>query len=112
MIIKRKEEITAKERKIIIELLKEYSLLKKKSKLDILNDGESERYRLLTSALLLLNEREQEVIRLTYIDNEDDLFDYIVQDKLRLSARTYYRIKDSAINKIYNFLPNSLFNAS
>lgn len=109
MIEKANIECSVDKRKVVINLLKNYTTLKKKYTLGLLSEKDKNVYELLTNSILLLNRREQEVIRLTYIENEDDVFDYVIQDQLRLSARTYYRIKENAINKIFNFLPNSLF---
>jgi len=96
----------------VITLLQSFNTLKNKKRLKIINEKEELIYELIKSSLETLNEREYDVIINTYIDNIDNNFNYGIQYNLRLSRSTYYRVKESALNKISDFLPDTLFDVS
>jgi len=100
-------------KKSIVCLLENYSNLKKKYVLGIeVSVSEKELINLLEKHLQMLSELEHEVLRLSYIDNDEGIFDYVIQHKLQLSERTFYRIKDNALMKLYEILPSSFFEVS
>lgn len=113
--MKKKGKLTKREMNVeVISLLQKYSLLKlKKEQMGInLDKDEFEFYNLLTKSLNLLTDLEYQVLLSTYIDNEEEKRDYVILNELCLSRRSYYRFKDSGLQKLYNIIPRTLFSVS
>ena len=97
-------------KKNVVLLLEEYGELKRRKEVGIeLDENESSLVSSVKKHLVVLTKDEYNVLLLSYIDNEEELFDYTVRHKLQLSERTYYRLKDRGLMKLYEILPSSLF---
>lgn len=113
--MKKKDKLTKREMNVeVISLLQKYSLLKlKKERFGTsLESEEEDFYNLITKSLNILTELEHQVLTTTYIDNEEEKRDYVILNELCLSRRSYYRIKDSGLQKLYNIIPHTLFSVS
>ncbi|MBG9732287.1 hypothetical protein ABD87_22955 [Lysinibacillus sphaericus] len=75
------------------------STLQEKDNRSYLSAEDDECLTLLLKGLYLLDEKEREVLRLRYIDLDENgkcRYDYEVVSLLNISERTYFRIKASA----------------
>jgi len=103
-------------KKEIIEKIEEYRLTKRKAVVmnKYISDDSSQAtekviedlklINIMEGALNSLTQKERLLIIYRYIENNGEMYDYIVKNKLRVSERTYYRIKNNALLKLHEYL--------
>lgn len=96
-----------KTKKAVEDYLKNYRQLKKRLGIEKAYGRESddreqveEYIGRVEQAIEMLEDIQRELIEERYINHGGGTFDYIVQDKIMVAERTYYRIKSEAINNI------------